>query len=230
MGLRQRGYLEEANLKRDQSVRSEATKFQSAFQKWFKANPKGLQSSNDGAFYVKANKFWKHPRAKNLLVVFAPRGKGIAGGAGMLKSMEVVVFKTLIAPFDSRHLDTRLSVNIVTHELAHILDKGFQKGKRSSDQYDKGNVSDYFNTPSEWNAYWHEGAGQVERILANPMVRENKGALDMFFGDGSFPSFNSRVHHFWNKDFLKNMNSKVRRKFTKRLFQLWNGMKVKWKL
>ncbi len=232
--LRQRGYLLESDYERDKKVRSEAIKFKNAFQKWFKENPDGLSRSTDGAFYVRASKFWKHPRARKTIVIFAPRGGSsgdyaIAGGVGKLGQDDVIVFNVLLKPFSTEALEYRLGISIVDHEMAHFLDPGLFKGKKSSAQIDTQGDAAYFNNPSEWNAYWHEGAGSIERMLSNPSVQDNEEAKEDFFGDGSFKSFVKQVNRddigFWNRHFIKHMRKKTKRKFDKRLYQLWQGLK-----
>jgi hypothetical protein len=105
--------------------------------------------------------------------------------------------------------------------MIHYFDPGRGKGK----DVDLTMASAYYNHPSEWNAFWQEGASSVEGMANNPMLH----AADRWkkvFGDGSFKEFKEKMLRMkvWNQDFLKNLNTKNKKKFENRLYQLWQGI------
>lgn len=94
------------------------------------------------------------------------------------------------------------------HEFIHYLDSLRLKGK--DPKYTSGELSQlkgdkaYYNTPTEFNAYYQEGA----EVLMRNLKRLSK----------DFKTFVKKdVPRYFDKDFLENMNSKYRKHFIKRL-------------
>ena len=246
MSLRRRTYLVEATYERDRAVRRTAIMFYSFLRKFLKGRSDELDYDPEkGTFAVMASRFWDDHRARNLAVLFtsnqsSAKGWKMQGGIGTAGNLKVLVFPILLAPGDKRHLATRLNRDLVVHEVVHYLDPGtFKQRKSSSYKAIGGKVpnmskSGYYNDPGEWNAYWQEGATKAEQLIRTDVFKgpgphgaSQKKAMNIFYGDGSLKQFRARVDKFWSKDFLQSMSPKTRRKFDKRLAQLWTAFKKK---
>jgi len=227
MFLRRRLYLVEAQYWRDKEIRNVAEEFYQSLVRFLETRSNELAVRSDGGYSVHAAKFWDHPRARKLGVVFLPEGKiakfRIRGGIGTEQgtNLKVLVFPIMIGPFDMRHLSTRLYKDHVIHEVVHYLDPGFRFGKVSD--LERVSDSEYYNSSAEWNAFWQEGAAAFERMLKQ--IKDNEKEMDVFFGDGSLKQARERADKFWAKDFLNNMSVETERKFDKRFAQLWKEMK-----
>lgn len=90
----------------------------------------------------------------------------------------------------------------------------------------KTGIASYYNSPEEWNAYWHEGADKFEDFLKHRSAgtRVDLRVKKMLMGDGTFKGFYSKLKNFWDNGFLQFARKKTRRKFDKRLYQLWKAM------
>lgn len=213
--------LSEASFSRDKEARDLARDFHSALVSYVKRNANRLKRTGDGGFVVEARRFWSGPGADSLFVLYVPKGaKGasIRGGLGTYRSKDVLVLPVLKAPWDVTGIDTRTDREIVVHEMIHFFDPGRGKGKAVNPESEK----DYYNHPSEWNAFWQEGATAVEGMASNSMLINNKDYWRRVFGD-DFKSFKNSMLKMgvWDKNFVKNLNSKNKKKFDKRLYQLW---------
>ena len=230
----------ETNPDLDKKNRSIAIGFFRELVAFLKARPEKLMAV-DNDFVIRAKWFWNHPSANNLLIKFTPshdvaRGTRMTGGIGHTpdKKYIVLVFSALLGPGDKSYLATRLQKDVVIHEVIHLLDPGFEKSKGGVHRYSAKGTSggmdwdNYYNDPSEWNAMWQEGAAKAERLIKSDAFRENQGknkAIRLFFGDGTVSGFVKSAHHIWNDGFLEHMNKKTKRKFDKRLAQLWKSFK-----
>jgi hypothetical protein len=234
MGLRALLAVVEATYARDASVREQAERFYKDLYDYLNVEKdvleRRLTPGKNGVFSVMARAFTDVGPA-NLIVVFATSVGGRKGGTGKLGHMDAMVINALLAPGDLAHLQSRVQKNVVVHEMVHILDPGRRKGQMSAKAVERGDVAGYYNEPGEWNAYWQEGASQLERMLRT--LTNNAGldpdsrskALDFMFGDGSLRSLQGKVERFWDVDFLDAMDAKVRRKFDKRLAALWAALR-----
>jgi hypothetical protein len=238
MTLRRREYLAEAAYWRDKEKRRMAEDFYDSLVFFLKTKSNQMDfDPQTGSFAVLSNVFWNNHDIENFAVLFTPSEQinkewGSRGGLGHAGNLKVLVFPILIAPGDNRRLGTRLKKDTVIHEVIHLLDAG--TGKSGITKYGKmGSGSTnfdpgvYFNEPGEWNAYWQEGAADFERMTNHDLVRKNPNAFEHFFGDGSLKQALERVDKFWDKEFIKNMNTTTRRKFEKRFAELWEKAKDK---
>ena len=225
-------HLEEATYARDAAVRQQAEQFFKDLIAYVNVEPdvlaRRLKEDRSGAFSVMARAF-TDVGEPTLIVVFAPPNGGRQGGVGKLGHMDALVLNVLRAPGDLGHLATRVQKNVVVHEVTHLLDPGRRQGKQSARAVERGDVAGYYNEPGEWNAYWQEGAAQLERMLctfATPgLAPESRSkAFDFMFGDGSLRALQDRVGKFWDVDFLDAMDPKTQRKFNKRLADLWTNL------
>lgn len=221
----------EASYQRDKKIRDIAEDFYKSLVKFLKTRSDELVPWKHGGVVVMAGKFWKHPKAHKLGVIFTPKVRGLSGGVGRVGGLKVMIFPIMIGPGDKRHLDTRLIKDAVIHEMIHFLDPGYGKGGGIK-RYEKTRKSPatvdrkaYMNDPGEWNALWQEGAAKFERMIRSGGLARNPKVREHFFGDGSLAQMRVRADQFWEKEFFKYMSSKTKRKFDKRFAQLWTAMK-----
>lgn len=228
MSLRRRLYLSESEVG-DRAARSRALGFYGALVDFVNKKPKRLRKRGGGELYVFAEEFWDDEEAKRFSVVFAPeldkQGHRVLGGLGSAGGIDVLYLACLIAPGDPRYLSTRINRDTVVHEMIHFFDSRRRKKGETKRSAKMGvGTDDYYNHPSEWNAYWQEGASQFERLLGNPGIPKGSPQFEVFFGNGSFKDVQKRVGHFWNKQFLDAMSQGTKRKFDKRLYRLWANL------
>jgi hypothetical protein len=219
--------LEEAKYWTDKIARQRAENFYDDLHAFLDVDEKILRRrllpAQNGKFTVMAKAFCGDAPS-NLVVVFtAPNGK-FKGGVGKMGAMDALVLAFLLKPDDLTYLATRVQKDVVVHEMIHVLDPGRREGNGSARALDAGGRDSYFNSPSEWNAFWQEGAAQLERMLRNKMM-QNPDVFDTFFGDGSLRAMQGRAGKFWDDEFLDAMNAKTRRKFDKRLAALWSELR-----
>lgn len=223
--------LSEATFSRDRDARDKARKFHAALVSYVSKNSDKLKrisggGTGRGGFVIEARRFWSGEGADNLFVMYVPvgaKGRGIAGGLGVHgpSGKDVLVLPVLKGPWDTTGIDTRTDRSLIVHEMIHYFDPGRGKGK----DVDPTKAGAYYNHPSEWNAFWQEGASSVEGMANNPMLHV-ADRWEKVFGDGSFKEFRAKMLRMrvWNQDFLNNLNSKNKRKFETRLYQLWKGI------
>jgi len=221
------GRLEEATYWRDKIARQTAENFYDDLHTFLDVDEKMLRRrllpAQNGKFTVMARAF-SDEVPPNLIIVFtAPNGR-FKGGMGNMGAMSALILACLHAPDDLTCLATRVQKDVVVHEMIHFLDPGRGAGKSSARAMDAGGTNDYFNTSSEWNAYWQEGAAQFERMLRNKTAKI-PNVFDVFFGDGSLKAIQDHVGKFWDVDFLDAMDATTRRKFDKRLAALWDHLR-----
>lgn len=215
--------IEEASLSRDREIRKTAEEFFDSmirFIQKYKDDPDMLVKNRDGSFEMNAGLFWHHKSAPKLNVLLTPKQAGtMRGGIGKKGQSSYIVMPVLKAPNDLSYIDTRLDIDYVVHELFHYLDPGYEKANGSN----PNSAEEYYNNPSEWNAYWQEGAAKLERFFR---TNKNPRIAEFFVGDGSLKDFTEKaVKGFWDKNFVSSMDKKTRRKFDKRLSQLYQGLK-----
>lgn len=230
MSLRRRSNLLEATYERDRRLRDIAEDFYEHLYKFLMVRPHELVPRRDGGFSVHAREFWDHNElARNLGVVFTPEqnvGVGrLQGGIGTAGKMDVLVFPIMMGPGNPENLATRLHRDHVVHEMIHLLDPGYKR-TRGAAQRKSLTQKAYYNLPGEWNAFWQEGAAAAERMMRNPIWERYPESKAKMFGDGTLKDFmKSTVVNLWDQIFRENMTSKTKRKFHKRLAQLWQAFK-----
>jgi hypothetical protein len=220
--LRRRSYLKEADIQRDVENRRVAEGFYESLINWVRNYSDKLDRDKGGGLIAHADSFWKHPKARKLIVLFIPSATGKNPGIGKYAGSDIIVLPYLIGEWDTRYLDTRINKDSVIHEMIHFLDPGRgKKSTHSARRADAGDVTGYYNDSSEWNAYWQEGAATFDRLIVAPMTAKGSKAFDHFFGDGSLDAVRKRVERFWDIGFLDNMSRETTRRFDKRLAALW---------
>jgi hypothetical protein len=209
----------EATYSVDAEYRKKAIVFIEKLSSLIEKSPSLLIKNGDG-FYVHASVFWDEPYAKNLYVFFAPKGaKGsnVKAGIGKMRGSDVLFLPLMSKAGDMDGLATRVSFHssVIVHELTHLMDKGYERGKSVDPVIGKS----YYNHPSEWNAFWSEGAYNVERMVSVNSERP-RSFWEKIIGV-TFDGFYSKRGMYWDKGFLEGMNKETKRKFDKRIYQLW---------
>lgn len=217
--------LKEATYERDREFRQRAERFYWDLITWIAEPEEVLKrralAYKDGAVGFPAIDFSKDENFRKLLVIFAPEKMGTKGGLGHLPSGKtVMIFYNLLGPGDVAHLNTRTSRDVVVHEAIHFLDQLRYKGVTvgSAKKRESGGQAAYFNSPSEWNAFWQEGAASAERMAQN---MKNPQGWKGFFGT-SLKEFIGKAKHSWDEDFIDTMDEVTKRKFLKRLAEFWD--------
>jgi len=220
--------LIEAQYQRDKEFRDRAMRFYDALYAYLdvpedKLRKKLMPWGDDGSFIANARDFHDDPAFKQLSVVFSPVKEGSATRASMSWSFAgwpLIRIHALIEPRNPKYLASRVVREIVVHEVIHLFDRQREKGRirgSSEVQRTRGRAA-YYNQPHEWNAYWQAGANSAESMARNVPPK----AFDYYFGDGTLKSFIAKAYlHFWDQGFVDSMDKDTRRKFDKRLADLW---------
>lgn len=211
--------INEADYSNDLSYRKRAVSFVDSLKEFVSRHSDMLIPTN-GGFYVLSDKFWKDPSVQDLYVFFSEKGsKGsnVKAGVGKFRSSNALVLPFLKAYDDLSNLEDRIGFNssVIMHELIHLMDKGYGKGKSP----DISNEKSYYNNASEWNAFWQEGAFNAERLADNPIL-STKDRWAKVIGL-TFSEFQAKSKSIWDKNFIDNMDASTKKKFNKRIYQLW---------
>ncbi len=165
----------------------------------------------------------------DLILIFRPaKGTTKMSFGHLTQDPEIAVIEMplLRGEFDQTNLDTRFGAHKDSfgHEFNHYIDEKRRKsGKQTSGDILKAKGEEaYYNTPEEFNAYYQEGTTELLKIaksLKNQPV-EIKSKLfppdiKKFMKDGKRPK------KIWGNDFISKMNPKYRKKFAKRVADLF---------
>jgi len=156
-------------------------------------------------------------------------GSGIGGGFGRVYNNQsidgVLVLPILKEPYtlgSSDELNRRYKHSVVVHEFIHYLDSLKYKGayKSKSAQYARqGDNTKYFSSPAEFNAFYLESLEAYERGFS---------AIGEVERDDILSSFKNFYLDFWDTQRIKfsdNLDKKYKRKFYKRLYDLYSKLK-----
>ena len=148
---------------------------------------------------------------------------------------------TEIAPWGMKTIKAKLKLplfgwvhNTIVHELVHAWDferggAGFAGSVTSGELHSKGKTKEYYNTPEEFNAFYQQGANEVHRIVrqvVSGIKSGNKGMIsDAEQIIWSFDGFIKNMSHAWRPDWVENLGTKYRRKFKKRIVDLYNHVR-----
>ena len=162
-------------------------------------------------------------RRPELRFVFMPKTKlpsmgthQPVGGFGVGEKFNVIFFHCLIAPFDPKYLDTRMSKKTFIHEyMHHFLARLGVKDSSATSHKDGGLVA-YYNNPSEINSYYHEAANEFILLLkailqtdrADEWRRKSTKELMDFVKNVEF-----------DKDFMEYLTPESMRVIDKRLYR-----------
>jgi len=185
--MKPRGILIEADATRDAKMRGFAEEAFGVLNAWVKKNHKRLSeigleieqfdgyqlpwSAIDRDYKDRREDWWLAAgHIKDLFIVFA--GPGHTAGMGAGGGKWHMILPVLIRPNDTTYMDTRIYGVRQTfiHEFTHYLDKGadrarFDKSTTSAQRHDTQSAIAYFLHPHEFNAYYQEGASELDNTL-----------------------------------------------------------------
>lgn len=216
--------LEEANAERDRAIRKAGGEFYDGLMAYLAKDPGRIIKAND--IFAYASAWWDHPAAKKFYVVFGVKG-AIGGSMGGSQSdgfgrmlLNVMALPQQKAWSVAQDMQSKRST--VVHELTHWLDPGVNKGinldrERAQSAGGAAADADYYNRPTEWNAYWQMGADKLDKYLHEFLRGSRRGDV----GDKPMKFDPKQWEDFWPSEFIANMTPETRRKFDKRLATLW---------
>lgn len=126
--------------------------------------------------------------------------------------------KVIIIPNLKEDKDpTWISKDSFIHEFIHYLDYVRSKGKFKEFNQNT-TISDYYNSPSEYNAYYQEAANYLVNLLKDEMVLNKiKEKYPTFDGFYKF-----MLDNVFSKRFIANLNDKNILKLKKRVYNIYS--------
>jgi hypothetical protein len=176
--------------------------------------------------YILLGRFIK----EKLSILFAPKTIEDSG-LGRVNGHSIMIIPVLQSSYNLANIESRLSnvkKNIV-HEYIHYLDR-IRSGGKLAGTTTKGK-EDYVNSPAEFNAFYQEGANEIEdfiKIVSDKVEKRRPGTLSKYFVN--FEVFKKKVINKFHPEFIENLNKKYQRKLDKRLVNLYNSLEDKYRL
>jgi hypothetical protein len=133
---------------------------------------------------------------------------GCVDNPGLKKLFDLGLYEDIV-------IDGSLSL---THELIHYLDS-----IRTADGYRLGKKTDYYNSPSEFNAFYQEVASKYDGIIENIKKSEQtkEKRIHRFYKDVA-ESPNELIRKIFDDNpFYNNYNKEYKFKLIKRIYQLF---------
>lgn len=235
--MRFKKYVKEATYKGDLIYRQEAIEAWKKFMDYIRQghNPRKFPkyTPNKGIL-IPVDKIGYDDLA---IILFPGRGtsgfskKGLVVNGKKYKVIMIPGLKELYDDLTVKSFKNKTWVDKQTfvHEFIHYLDEKRQGEFRGSVQAYKtsGNIEDYYNNPSEFNAFFQEIISLVEEIIKTAARVDAKDVLDKWLS--SFKSFDKTVKSVFKRDatlteFFKKLNKKYRQKYLKRLYTFYEVM------
>jgi len=215
-------YLNEATVQNDKYYYDIADDFYNKMV--VELNNNNFINQVDGNILFKGSKINK--TYSDLLIVFTTKntqktkptfgGDTVKGGyaLGTYKQYKVIIVNNLK---DKKIPSKGIIKTSFIHEFIHYLD--FKRSKVFKPNFnEKTSLVDYYNHPTEYNAYFQEAATYIVNLFKDDNV------LNKFKED--FPTFdgflNWMLGNVFNKDFVKNLNDKNKIKITKRVYNIYS--------
>ncbi len=207
--------LEEATYARDRAVRDRAQQFADDLLKFLRADTDTLErkmaARPDYGFEVEATAFTR-VLARPTTLILLPRQRGVQAQVETYDDGDALVLFCLYQGGDLSDVAQYVDRSAVIHEVVHLLDPG----RTAPTQRDQGALrrqdrEAYFNSPAEWNAYWQQGAAELERALHTRHL--SRGDIER------------TLDRYWDPRFLSAMDAPTRRRFDKRLAALWDALR-----
>lgn len=155
--------------------------------------------------------------------------KGVYGASGKWRGPEfdrVVVFYILSEKILNKKIwgGLVLEEGRIVHEVIHMLDSKRQKEYSTSIESDGSikNLSNYYNSPSEFNAYYQEGVYRIEDDLE--MVSKKRPDIAKEWLD-TWEGFKNFALMRFDDAFREYLNEKFTKKLYRRLYQVYEDMK-----
>lgn len=219
----------EASFTKDREVRIEATKMAKRLERWLSnaSNHTKMTRSQTGEFIFDAGRAWsKYSGLLILLKVKTDKAKFPA--FGFLQGKPLIFLPILLAKGDLSHIHTRFGGGFqesFVHEFIHYLDyirAGGRYGKDSVSSGDSGDYDAYVNNPKEFNAFYQQGARELERLVKSLKRSAPEHVWDKIFPNNftEFLTRKSLIRH-WDEVFVDHMDGGYRKKFIKRVHPLF---------
>jgi hypothetical protein len=243
--VRFKKYIKEATYKQDKFFRKIAVgawnRFKKALDKAYKEYEKTgrvpLEYHSWAKGWILYGAEFGYPDL-SVMLTYKERYPGGAGGftsnAGKTSKgepLKLIALGALLDPDNFQYINTRVNKKLFIHEFIHYLDF-----KRAGDRENtvkllkaKGEKA-YFNTASEFNAYFQEGSQEVEDLFkaiykARPeKIKEFLSSLEVFKNWVVLKS--NMFSGYW----YENIEGKWKRKFLKRLYTLYKALVKKYEV
>ena len=239
--------LREANPEVDRSYRQQAATFFMKYKNWMKnvdkfdmiLQDKGFEWNVPGYYVLRASQIDKQYQDLAIVILASEEylRKDSSATFGKLK-FKGKSYNSIFLP-----LPYMLSKNIFVHEFIHYLDsirfkKDFHTSAKSALYLDKGDIERYYLTPEEFNAYFQEGANNIEEhidelgeVLKNILLSKFDSFVDSFASNPKLRK--EKKAEFFDDNFLQSMylkNTKYKNKFRSRLYQFFTHLRKKYDL
>jgi hypothetical protein len=115
------------------------------------------------------------------------------------------------------------------HEYIHCLDYYREKSPVNVESYphDENGMIRYYNSPKEFNAYFHEGLNRIHNNILG--IAKHKHQATWFRVYPTFSKFLTEIIYSFESGFIESLNPEYRRKFIKRLHQYYDFIADKWR-
>lgn len=154
---------------------------------------------------------------------------------GTSKSKKVILCANLLSIGNTKYIDSRLDRKLFIHEFIHYLDTKYRYNGITKKSVGK-NIKNYYNDPGEYNAHYQEEAGVIRKFFKDDKYYTGikkwskvlMNDVDLSFDEAKnipFPVFKNKIIKWFSKDWIDNMNDKYKRKFNKRLYNLYTTIK-----
>jgi hypothetical protein len=234
--------LEEATYARDAEARAQAVGFAKRLEAFFRSSartggagdPVIVQDYGD-SLAVEAEAVM--PGLKHLFVRLIQEGrvKDVRGAASEMWKGKYMLWVAVLPegfsyPEDAAKVADAVRENRETlvHEFVHVQDfmRGAPPRAKKIAPGQQKDLKKYFNSPTEWNAFFQQGVLALERDLE--FMRANfPERYDTYKAMGQYGSpreLLKAADSYWRSDFLERMDAATRRRFEKRVAELWQGM------
>lgn len=234
--------LEEATYARDADFRGQAVTFAKRLEAFFRSadrtgtagDPVQVQEYGE-SLAVESESVM--PGVKHLLVRLVEEGrkKNARAAVAPLWNGKFQMWVALLPsgfsyPEDAKRIADAIGENRETfvHEFVHTQDflRGAPSGRAKKMKDGGRDLVQYFNSPTEWNAFFQQGAAAVERNLED-LRRNFPEKYDEWKGKGAFASAQDLIQSaylYWREDFVERMDAQTRRRFEKRVAAFWEGL------
>jgi hypothetical protein len=133
---------------------------------------------------------------------------------GTYKQYKVIVINNL---WKAKEPERGILKDSFIHEFIHYLD--FKRSKGYKPKWtEKTTVKDYYNAPTEYNAYYQEAASYIVNLLSDdkylPHFKENYKTF------GSF--YKWMIEQVFDKHFISNLNDINKKKLQKRVYNIYD--------
>ena len=234
--MRFKQYMKEATYSQDKLFRDISKKawgkfkkvLDKKYQEWEKTGRVDLPEHKGSGGYIVYGMDFGYPQ---VIVILADKSIGNAGystNAGKdykVNQLKAIILPTLLSSMDFKYANTRVNKTDWEHEFIHFLDdlrgKDFQNTSKIRDtQGDKA----YYNTASEFNAYFQEGASEVEDLLKHVWKVKPDKVTEILSTMEVFKSWMLVKTDFFSKNWHQSLDLKWKRKFLKRLATFYKGL------